>query len=68
MFDNHSNSCTYQLEDSNFHGTLIEIRRLVLDHLDSNNLVRPDVLAFRDLPERSLSEDIENEVSVGNGS
>jgi hypothetical protein len=55
------------LEYSHFHGTLIEIGRLVLDHLDSNNLVRSDVLAFGDLPERPLPEDIENEVSVENG-
>jgi hypothetical protein len=53
----------HQLQYSYFHSTLIEVSRFVLDNLDSHDLVSPNVLAFRDLPESPLSENIENEIS-----
>jgi hypothetical protein len=59
--------CTHQLEYRHFHGTLIEVSRLVLDHLDSDDLVRANVLAFCNLPKRPLSENIEDEVSGRTG-
>ena len=53
---------TYELKYRDFHGTLIEIGRLVLDDLDSDNLVCPDVLTLGDLTKSPLTEDIEDEI------
>lgn len=55
---------THQVQDRNFHHTLVEVCGLILDHLDGDHLLRFQVLAFDDLPERSLTQDIQNEVPV----
>lgn len=47
-----------------FHHTLVEVRRLVLYNLDSNNLVRFHILTFDNLAEGSLAENVKNEVFV----
>lgn len=57
----------HQFEYSNLHHALIEISRLVFDNFDSNDLVGLHILAFHNLPERSLSENIQDEVSTMNG-
>ena len=54
---------TNQFENRDFHHTLLEIRRLVLDHLDGDNLVRFHVLTLDDLAEGTLSQHIENQIS-----
>ena len=56
-------SLTYELQDGNLHHTLIEVRRLVLDDFHRNNIMRPHVLAFHNLTECPLSEDIQNQIS-----
>ena len=48
------------------HHTLVEISRLIFDHLDGNNLIRPDILAFYDLAKGALAKNIENEISDTN--
>ena len=53
---------TYQLQYGHLHHTLVEVRWLVFDDLNCDNLVRLHVLAFHDLTKCSLTEDIENEV------
>ena len=50
----------YQLKYSNFHGTLVEVCRLVLHNLDGDDFVRPDVLAFCDLTKGPLTQDVED--------
>ena len=54
---------THKFEDGDFHHTLIEVSRLVLHDLDCDNFVGFHVLAFDNLPKRSLSKDIKNKVS-----
>jgi hypothetical protein len=51
-----------QLEDGDLHHRLVEVGRLVLHDLDGDDLVRFDVLAFDDLAEGALAEDVEDEV------
>lgn len=53
---------THQFKNSNFHHALVEISRLILDHFDRDDFMRLHVLTFDDLAERSLPEDVENEV------
>lgn len=52
----------YHPQYLHFHHTLVEVGRLVLDNLDSNNLVRFHILTFDNLAESSLAENVENEV------
>lgn len=55
---------THQVQYRDLHHTLIEIGCPVLDHFDSHNFLRLEVLTLDNLTERSLSEYIENEVTV----
>ena len=43
---------------------LIEVGRLVLDHLDGDHLLRLEILAFDHLSKRALAQHVENEVSI----
>lgn len=54
----------YQLQYRDLHHTLIKVRWLVLDNLDGNNLVGLHVLALDDLAKRSLTENIQDEVTT----
>jgi hypothetical protein len=54
----------YQIKHRNFHHTLVKVSRAVLDDLDSNNLLRLEVLTLDDLTKSSLAQHVENEVSV----
>ena len=56
------NDRTHELEDGHFHHTLVKVRRLVLDHLDSDDLVRLHILTFHHLPESPLPKDVEDEI------
>lgn len=47
-----------------FHHALVEVRWLVLDDFNSNNLVRFHVLTLDDLTKGSLAENVEDEVFV----
>lgn len=58
---------TYQLQYRNFHHTLVEVGWLILDNLDSHNLMSFHILTFDNLSESPLTEDIENEVPSSNG-
>ena len=51
---------THQLENCDLHHTLIEVCWFVFYHLDGNNFVRFHVLAFHDLSERSLTENVQD--------
>lgn len=54
----------YQLEDRDLHHRLLEVRRLVLNDLDRDHLVRPHVLTLDDLAKRALPEHVEDQVPV----
>ena len=54
------------LQYCDLHHALVEISRLILDNLDSNDFICPNVLALDDLPEGSLTENIENKISKEN--
>lgn len=58
------NNSAYQIENRDLHHALVEIRRLVFDDLDGNNLLRLEVLALDDLAEGALAKDIEDQISV----
>ncbi len=58
------NDEAYQIENRYFHHALVEVRCPVLDNLDGDNLLRLQVLAFDHLPERALTEDVKDEVTV----
>jgi hypothetical protein len=58
----------YQFQNRDLHHALVKVRRLVLDDLDGHNLVGLHVLALDDLPKRSLTENVQDEVpAVGEG-
>jgi hypothetical protein len=52
----------HELQNCDLHHALLKVRRLVLDYLDRDNLVCLHVLTLDDLTERSLTQDVENEV------
>jgi hypothetical protein len=47
---------TYQVKNRYFHHALIEVRRTILDHLDGNNFLGPEILALNHLAECTLAE------------
>lgn len=55
---------TYQVENRHLHHTLVEVRRAVLDNLDSHDLLRLKILTLDDLAKRALAEHIQDQVSV----
>jgi len=57
---------THQFKNCDFHHTLVEVRWFVFDDLYGNDFVRLHVLTFYDLPKRSLTEDVQNQVPSGN--
>lgn len=61
-FKSQGGAVTHHPQYLHFHHTLVEVRRLVLDDLDSNNLVRFHILTFDNLAESSLTENVKNEV------
>lgn len=54
----------YQIQDGYFHHALVEIGRAVLDHLHRNHFLRPEILALDDLTERTLAENVQNQIPV----
>ena len=54
---------TRHLQDGDLHHTLIEVRGLVFYHLHGQDLIRFRVLALDDLPEGSLPQHVQNQVS-----
>jgi hypothetical protein len=57
---------THQVKHRDFHHTLVEVCRLILDHFHCDNLLGFQVLAFNHLTEGTLAENVENEISVPN--
>ncbi len=55
---------TYQIKHRDFHHTLIEIGGPVLDNLYSDHLLCFQILAFHDLPKRTLPKHVKNEISI----
>ena len=53
-----------QIEDRDFHHTLIEVCGPVLDNLHCHNFLRLQVLALNDLTESTLTKDVQNEISI----
>jgi hypothetical protein len=47
---------TYQVKNRYFHHALIEVRRPILDHFDSNNFLGSEILALNHLAESTLAE------------
>ena len=54
----------YQIEDGHLHHTLIEVGSSVFDNFDSHNFLCSEILTFDDLSEGTLTENVENKVSV----
>ena len=52
------------LQNRHFHHTLLVVCWLVLDDLDSHNLVRLHILALDDLSKGTLAEDVQDEVAI----
>ena len=52
-----------KLEDRYLHHTLVKVGGFVFDHFDSHDRIRLQVLALDDLTKRSLTQDIQNQVS-----
>jgi hypothetical protein len=54
----------YQIQHRDFHHTLIEVRGLVFDDLDSHHFLRLQVLALHYLTKSTLAQHIENEIPI----
>jgi len=57
-------STVEKIQHRDFHHTLIEVGGSVLDHLDCDHLLRSEILTFDDLAKSSLTQHIEDKVSV----
>lgn len=55
---------THQIEDRHLHHTLIEVCCPVFDDLDCDNLLRFQILTLDDLSKCSLSQHIQDQVSI----
>lgn len=55
-------SVTYEIQNGDFHFALIQVGRFVLDDFDSDDIMRPHVLALDNLSKRALTQNIKNEV------
>jgi len=53
---------TDKLEDGDLHHGLVEVGRFVLDDLDGDDFMCPDVLAFDNLTKSALAENVEDEI------
>ena len=62
--DGRNEHATHQFEYCHLHHTLVEVRGLVLHDLHCDYFMRLHVLAFHHLPERSLPQNIENQISA----
>lgn len=51
-----------QFQNGDFHHTLVEVCWFILHHLDGDDLVRCDILAFHHLTEGTLAQNVQNEV------
>lgn len=54
----------YQIQYRNLHHALVEVSRLVFDHFDCHDLLGLHILAFHYLAKGSLSQNIQDKVSV----
>jgi hypothetical protein len=55
---------TYQVENGHFHHTLIEIGCAIFDDLDSYHFLGFEILTLDDLAESTLTQHIQDEISV----
>jgi hypothetical protein len=55
---------THQIQHGYLHHALVEVRRSVFDHLDSNDFLRFQILTFDDLAKRALAENVEDEIAI----
>lgn len=55
---------TYEIKDGNLHHALIEVGCPVFDDLDSHNFLGLKVLTLHDLSEGTLTENVQDEVSI----
>lgn len=53
-----------QIEDRHFHHTLVEVCGPILDNFHSHDFLCLQVLAFHDLTESALTQDIQDEISI----
>lgn len=54
----------HQVENGHLHHALIEVCRSILDNLHRDNLLCLQVLAFHNLTERPLTQNVENEITI----
>lgn len=55
---------TYEIQNRHFHHALVEVGGAVFDHLHCNHLLRLEVLTLDNLAERSLAEDVQDQIPV----
>jgi hypothetical protein len=55
---------TDQIQDRDFHHTLVKIRSLVLDDFHRDHLLRFEILTFDDLSKSTLTEHVEDKVPI----
>jgi hypothetical protein len=55
---------TYQVENGHFHHTLIEIGCAIFDDFDSYHFLGFEILTLDDLAESTLTQHIQDEISV----
>lgn len=55
---------SYQVQDRNFHHTLIEVCSLILNDLHGNNLLGFQVLALDNLTKCPLAQHVEDKVTI----
>ena len=53
-----------QVQNGDLHHRLVEVSSLILDDFDSDDFLRFEILAFDDLSESALAQDIEDKVAV----
>lgn len=54
----------YQVQDRHFHHALVKIGSPILDDLDRHHLLGLEILALDDLPESTLTKNVQNQVAV----
>lgn len=54
----------YQVQNRDFHHTLVEVRCFILDNFDGNHFLGSQVLALHNLAKGSLTQNVQNEISV----
>lgn len=55
---------SYQVQNRHFHHALVEVSSAVLDDLHGNNFLGLEILAFHDLAECSLAQNVQYQIPI----